>query len=90
MTIPSWFVIVMGLGTVFVGLICIILLCKILGAICSSTKKQTAQTPVSAPVAATAATFANRQEVIAAIAAVIAEDCGVETDAIRITSIRKI
>jgi len=99
-TIPSWFVIVMGLGTVFIGLISVILLCKILGAVCSLTaQKNDAAIPSpaipSAPVAASPAVsnalaFANRQEVIAAISAAIAEECGTDTNAIRIVSIKKI
>lgn len=93
-TIPNWFVILMGIGTVFVGLVCIVLLCKILGAICVIIEKQkaapitTASTPVaSVPVSAQTA---NRQEIIAAIGTAIAEECGVDTSAIRIVSIRKI
>lgn len=97
--IESWFVIVMGIGFVFIGLLCIVLLCKILGAICAlgQQKAPTSQVatapaaaaPAAAPVAA-AATFANRQEVIAAIGAAIAEEAGVEVDAIRIVSIKKV
>ena len=94
MTIPSWFVIAMGMGTVFIGLICIVLLCKILGAICSlfETGRSTeSAATIPAPVKTEQkATFANRQEVIAAIGAAIAEECGVDTSAIRITSIKKI
>lgn len=94
-SIPSWFVIVMGLGIVFAGLICIVLLCKILGAICSlgqqeNTSSKTAPAPAVATPAPKTATFKNRQEVIAAIGAAIAEDAGVDIDAIRIVSIKKI
>lgn len=98
MSIPSWFVIVMGSGTVFLGLICIILLCKILGAVCTLIERKPA---VSAPAASTPATApasvatkaqdpAKRQEIIAAIGAAIAEECNVDVNAIRITSIKKI
>ena len=97
MSIPSWFVIVMGVGTVFLGLICIILLCKILGAVCTLIEGKTAPAPVTstpapAPANATAKAQdpAKRQEIIAAIGAVIAEECGVDVNAIRITSIKKI
>lgn len=95
MSIPNWFVITMGLGTVFVGLICIILLCKILGAVCSLIEKnqnvQTGPAPKAVPVAkATEAVSANRQEIIAAIGAAIAEECSVDVNAIRIISIKKI
>ena len=93
----SWFVIVMGLGTVFIGLICIILLCKILGAICTLIERKDTATPAtSAPApqavqkAVQAQDPAKRQELIAAIGAAIAEECGVDVNGIRITSIKKI
>lgn len=95
--IPSWFVIVMGIGTVFLGLICIILLCKILGAVCVLIEKKgesapsaNAPAPRSAQAAAKAQDPAKRQEIIAAIGVAIAEECGVDVNAIRITSIKKI
>ena len=95
--IPSWFVIVMGLGTVFLGLICIILLCKILGAVCTLIERKgdsvsTAKAPAAqtAPAPAKAQDPAKRQEIIAAIGVAIAEECGVDANAIRITSIKKI
>jgi len=98
MTIPSWFVIVMGMGTVFIGLVCIVLLCKILGAVCSLFDgKKTDSKEIATPELQTVSTqqspspaFPNRQEVIAAIGAAIAEECGVEVEAIRIKSIRRI
>ena len=95
-SIPEWFVIIMGIGTVFVGLVCIILLCKLLSVFCSycnlnqePEKKQQAKLPAvqaqqAAPVSA------NRQEIIAAIGAVIAEECGVDVNGIRILSIKRI
>lgn len=95
--IESWFVIVMGLGTVFLGLICIILLCKILGAVCTLiVRKEAAAPAANAPAAQTAQAPAKaqdpgkRQEIIAAIGVAIAEECGVDVNAIRITSIKKI
>ncbi len=92
-SIPSWFVIVMGLGTVFVGLICLVLLCKILGLV-SALNHHENDTPTSestvTPTTPAKTTFSNRQEVIAAIGAVIAEDLGVDVTGIQITSIRRI
>ena len=90
------FVVVMGIGTVFVGLICIILLCKILGVCCQLlAKKENTDVSapiVTAPVAATPtpAVIPNRRETVAAIAAAIAEDLGTDVSAIRIVSIEKI
>lgn len=89
MAIPSWFVIVMGLGVVFIGLIFIILLCKILGAICSLTEAKQKSTPAPAPAPA-APIQGNRQETIVAIGVAIAEEIGVSAEAIRIKSIKRI
>ena len=96
MSIPSWFVIVMGVGTVFAGLLCVVLLCKILGAVCSLSEGKTttqssaaAPAPAAATVAPTPAT-ANRGEIIAAIGVTIAEEIGVDANAIRIISIKRV
>ena len=98
MTIPSWFVIVMGIGTVFIGLISIIILCKLLGAVCTLIDNKQAQpqavaapAPVyAAPAQSNTKSTINRQEVIAAIGVAIAEELDVDVNAIRITSIKKI
>ncbi len=98
------FVVAMGIVTVFVGLIVLIVLCNLLGRICSILEKveQKMDTvpqaaPAAAPVATTAATtapadggIANRQEFIAAVSAVIAEEMGTDVSAIRILSVKKI
>ena len=93
MTIPSWFVIVMGIGTVFIGLVSIIILCKLLAAVCSligNKQVQPQSQACTAPAAAPAQTNTNRQEIIAAIGVAIAEELDVDVNAIRITSIKKI
>ncbi len=94
-SIPNWFVIVMGLGIVFIGLIAIILLCKILGAVCSLAEAKEKKAPASlpsapAPAAAPAPVQGNRQEIIVAIGVAIAEEIGVSAEAIRIKSIKRI
>ena len=87
------FVILMGIGIVFIGLICIILLSMAMSAICRSMGDQT---PVPAPAAAPAAPPAqpdaipNRQAMIAAIAVAIAEDMGTDPSGIRILSVKKL
>lgn len=88
--IPSWFVVCMGIGTVFFGLVCIILLCMVMShfiRLFPETKKEKNTAP--APSVAAPA-FANRGEVIAAITAAIAEENGENTEAIRIVSIKKV
>ena len=74
------FVCLMGMGTVFFGLICLIVLTTLLGRICG--RKQQA-----APAAAPAV---NQQELIAAVSAAIAEDLGTDITGIRILSIKKV
>lgn len=92
--IPNWFVILMGLGTIFIGSICIVILCKILGALCTIADTKNIQpqvaAPTPAPVPVPMQSPVNRQEVIAAIGVAIAEELGVDVNAIRITSIKKI
>ena len=85
--IPNWFVVVMGVGTVFVGLICIIILCKIVALFCKEKKSATVQEVKSAP---TAAPIENRQEIIAAVTAVIAEEMGKDVSALRVVSFKKL
>lgn len=86
------FVVVMGVSTVFVGLICIIILCKIIGAICMATeKKSKVEQVVAAPAAPVVPQkIENRQEIIAAVSAAVAEELGTDISAIRILSFRKI
>lgn len=95
------FVVAMGMITVFVGLIVLIVLCNLLGRICSILEKVEQKmepvqqaAPAAAPVAAPAAPadggIANRQEFIAAVSAVIAEEMGADVSAIRILSVKKV
>lgn len=94
---PNTFVVIMGLGTVFFGLICIILLSVLTSKVCQILEKMKGSTapaapaPAAAPVsAAPAAPIPNRQAMIAAIAAAIAEDLGTDAAGIRILSVKKI
>ena len=83
------FVVAMGLITVFFGLIVLIVICELMGAICKRTVKapeaQAAPTPAPA-----AAPIANRQELVAAVSAAIAEEMGTDVSAIRILSLKKV
>ena len=93
--ISNTFVVVLGVGVVFIGLICIIILCKILSAVCMlASKKDETKAPANttAPVVAAPAAqpIQNRQEIIAAVSAVLAEELGTDVSAIRILSFKKI
>lgn len=85
------FVVIMGIGTVFVGLLCLVILSKIVSAFCLIGKKKekpvTEKTVVPAPIEKP---IENRQEIIAAVSAALAEEMGTDISAIRILSFKKI
>ena len=82
------FVCLMGIGTVFVGLISLILLTMLMGRILSRSNQPAA---VPAPVPAVpAAPEGNREELVAAISAALAEELGTDITGIRILSLKKL
>lgn len=85
------FIVGMGVGTVFLGLVCIVLLCLIMSAICRAAERKpdTAAATAAAPVSAEKP-IENRQEIIAAVSAALAEEMGTDISAIRIHSFKKI
>ncbi len=86
--VSSLFVVLMGIGTVFFGLICIIVLSSAMSAVCRSMGK--APAAPAAPSAAPGAAIPNRQAMIAAISAAIAEDLGTDLSGIRVLSVKKL
>jgi sodium pump decarboxylase gamma subunit len=88
---PNYFVVLMGIGTVFFGLICIILLCYIMSAICRSMEKNAPAAPAAVSAApAPVQVPGDRQAMIAAISVAIAEELGTDPAGIRILSVKKI
>ncbi len=92
---PSFLqVVAMGLITVFVVLICLIIIIKIMGAIMAGVSKPApapaAAPAVAAPTVTNAAPQPNKQQLVAAVSAAIAEDMGGSVDHIKIHSIRKL
>ena len=84
------FVVGMGIGTVFLGLVCIVLLCLIMSAICRVAEKKP-NAPVAEPSSQPSAKpIENRQEIIAAVSAAVAEELGTDISAIRIHSFKKL
>ena len=83
----SLFVCLMGMGTVFFGLICLIVLTTIMGKIVGGRPAPAAPAPVAA---APAAPEGNRQEIAAAVSAAIAEELGTSITGIRIVSMKKL
>ena len=81
------FVCLMGMGTVFFGLICLIVLTTLLGRLCGRKQQEAPVAAISAPAATPAV---NQQELIAAVSAAIAEDLGTDITGIRILSVKKL
>lgn len=94
MTVSTPMVIAMGIITVFVVLICLILIItimgKIMGAVTANQKAAAPAPAAAAPAPVQAAPVGNKQQLVAAMAAVIAEDMGTDVGRIKIHSIRKL
>lgn len=88
MQVSNLFVCLMGMGVTFIGLTCLILLTAVMGRIVNALGREVKPAPPSAPAAPEA--IANRQEVIAAVAAALAEELGTDVSGIRILSFRKV
>ena len=85
------FVTLMGIGTVFFGLICIIVLMTVMGSVLKSKSKPApAAAPAAAAPAAPAVNTAKEQEILAAVIAAVTEDLGPSASRMQITSINKI
>lgn len=84
------FVVLMGLGTVFAGLLCIILLVTLMSWVCAHTSAPKTVPQMPAAPAAMPASGAVTPAMMAAVAAAIAEDMGTDVSAIRIVSMKKV
>ena len=85
--------VLLGIGVVFAGLISIVIICKISSAFCNigaKKEKPADNTSVQTASVSTPAVIENRQEIIAAVSAAIAEELGTDISAIRIHSFKKI
>ncbi len=90
---PSFLqVVAMGLVTVFVVLICLIIIIKIMGALMGKNQAPAPAAPAPRPAAPAPAAPAqpNKQQLVAAISVAIAEDMGGSADHIKILSIRRL
>lgn len=92
------FVCLMGMGIVFLGLICLIILCSMMSAVIGQKGSAKADAPaaVAAPVQTPASAPSDelspekRREMIAAVSCVLAEELGKDVSAIRVISFKKI
>ncbi len=81
-------VVCIGVGTVFFGLICLVAICYIMSAVCKAFSKGDkaevkANNTSNEPIA-------NKQEIIAASCAVIAEELGTEVKNIKVLSFKRV
>lgn len=91
MEISSAAVIGLGVGTVFIGLICLVLICYIMSAVVKLlARDEKVEKIAPSNVAAAPVAVANKGEFAAAIAAAIAEDLGTDVTGIRIKSVKKL
>ncbi len=91
--LSNGFVVVMGMGTVFIGLVCIVLICMLMSAVIKMFAKAPAATPapVAKPVAKAAALDPKtKAEIIAGACACIAEELGEDASNIKVVSFKQI
>lgn len=82
-------VIVLGVGMVFVGLISIIILCKLMGLVFARAAKKVSV--AAAPVQKSEELSGKqRSEIVAAVSAAVAEELGTDVCALKIISFRKL
>lgn len=92
--VSNGFVIALGMGTVFVGLICIVFLCMAMSKIIRMFQKDevpqdNAQSAQTQP-AVQNTPIADRQAIIAATCAVIAEELGTDVKNIKVVSFKRV
>ena len=85
------FVTLMGIGTVFFGLICIIFLTMAMGAVLKGKEKAPAVAAAAPAAAAPAPKPQGMQpEILAAITAALSEEIGIPSRSVNIVNIKKI
>ncbi len=85
------YTVLIGVAAVFAVLICIIIMCKVIGLICGAKRPKTIEKVAEAPiVVAPVQPIQDRQQVIAAVSAAVAEELGTDVSAIRILSFKKL
>ena len=93
--LSNTFVCVMGMGTVFIGLICIVLICNLMSLVIKAFSKNSgAATAVAATTQTSAKAVAldpkTKAEIIAGACACIAEELGEDASNIKVVSFRQI
>lgn len=89
MEYSNLFVVLMGIGTVFFGLICLIVLVWVMGKLFRNVDGA-GSTAAPAPQTESHRIPSNSGEILAAISAAIAEELGTDVSAFRIVSVKKL
>lgn len=89
--VDNLYVVFLGMGTVFIGLICLVLICMLMSSIIRKFNVGETETEKPAAPAAVqpAAPIADRQAIIAASCAVIAEELGEDVKNIKVVSFKR-
>lgn len=88
MSYSNLFVCLMGMGTVFFGLVCLVALTYLVGWMGQKTVRKS--TAAAAQPAAAGETREDRERVAAAVSAALAEELGTDITGIRIISMKKV
>ena len=93
-SLSNGFVCVMGIGTVFIGLICIVFICMLMSVAVRALSKKAPEKTVTAPKTAAAPQAvtlppAEKQAIVAGVCAVIAEELGTDVSNIKVLSFKK-
>ena len=83
------FICLLGIGTVFAGLISLIVLVYITGSICKLFGGHKPENSVKPQNPAGDAPIANKQEIVAGVCAVIAEELGTDVKNIKVVSFKR-
>lgn len=83
-------IVLLGFGTVFVGLVCLIFIVKLYSFVCQRLTKGKKKAKPEAAAEAVVEQGEDRQQLIAAVAAAVATVMGKDTQGIRILSFKKV
>lgn len=94
-TLSPWFILVLGMSTVFIGLICLIFISKLMSFFCKFKRKSAEQAPSVAVVPENTQPviteeIPDRGQFVAAVSAAIASEMGADVAALRILEIKKL
>ncbi len=93
--LSNTFVCIMGMGTVFIGLVLIVLICKLISLVTSGFAKTAPQTANVQPVPVQKAALpmpsaSEKAAILAGVCACIAEELGTDANNIKVTSFKRV